>query len=595
MSAIWGIVAPKIDDSARKAFDQMTAVMPFTESSKVNTVVTDQIALGHSTIGTIHQNGFPLRCDDGSLIVLYGFPLLERDGCKSNRLNNQEDDRSHDAGLVQYAIKDDSLPDLGGVYAFAEWRQTSKNLLLGTDRLGFGSIYYHYAEGKNILYFSSRLRGLSTIKSLSNDIDFKAIHEFFKFGHSLGNRTFYSKIKLISPGSCLEYNLSAISEREYWNIGNIQIDHSMSYQDAVESNASALKSSMARRIDRCTNLKTLLLLSGGADSRRIAGELSLKGVEFETFTTRGFAEKDSEAAIAAEVARALGVKNHFVDLPMDGFIKNYWSRANDLNDFECCLHQWLLPLAESLPSGDFVNYDGIAGDTLIEGVFRSSGFADAENFEIVNSSDTQTKASKIIDKKLKLSFLKKELTENIYAESLHDSVVDSLNKFSNTENQLTLFFLMNRTRRSIALSSGRVLKSRIETLYPFLDIDVLSASLSIPYEHRLRHTLRKDIVKFAYPELSSIPYTQYKSEVDNYSNNLKKSYRREKVFQLRNNIKKFALPKEILMRRVVIPKLLSKYLFSYFGYYQPPYELGLTFQIFYEWFAENGYQLSDFR
>jgi hypothetical protein len=255
----------------------------------------------------------------------------------------------------------------------------------------------------------------------------------------------------------------------------------------------------------------------------------------------------------------------------------------------------LLPLSESLPLGNYVNYDGIAGDTLIEGVFRSSGFADAENFKFVNSSDIQTKASKIIGKALQLSFLKKEVAENIYAESLHDSVVDSLNKFANSENQLTLFFLMNRTRRSIALSSGRVLQSRIETLYPFLDIDVLNATLSVPYEHRIKHTLRKDIVKFAYPKLSSIPYTQYKSQVDNYSQKLKCTYTNEKSFQLRNNIKRFALPKESLLRRVVIPKLLSKYLVSYFGYYQPPYELGLTFQIFYEWFQENGYKVSDFQ
>lgn len=595
MSAIWGIASFEIDTFSRNIFKKMSTVMPFSESHSVKTMDFGQVLLGHSTIGTIHKEGFPVESQDGDFTTICGMPVWE--GAKSNYeiIGFGCDDRDQDSKILNWALKNDRLSDVGGVYAFSRWDPKAQKMVLGTDRLGFRSLYYYYDVKEKILYFSSRLRGLLVIESLKNDFDFKAIQEFLKFGHSLGNRTFYSQIKLISPGAYLEFDLSAVEEREYWNIGNIPIDHSMSYQDAVELNASALNKSIARRVERCKNLQTHLLLSGGADSRRIAGELSRQGVAFETFTTRGFVEADSEATIAAEVARALGVKNNFIDLPMEGFIQKYWSRANELNDYECCLHQWLLPLAESLPSGSFVNYDGIAGDTLIEGVFRSSGFADTENFKFVNSSDIQTKASKIIGGNLQLSFLKKKIADKFPPEVLISSVIENLTKYDGYENQLTLFFLMNRTRRSISLSSSRILQARIETLYPFLDIDFLNATLSIPYEHRIKHTLRKDIVAFAYPDLSYIPYTQYKSQVRGYSEGMKIAYRREKSFQLRNNINKFVFQKESLFRHNFTSKILLKYLLSYFGFYKPPYELGLTFQVFYEWFAENGYKVSDFR
>jgi len=413
MSAIWGIAAQHIDESLRAVFDRMAAIMSYSETSSVNALITDQIALGHSTIGIIHKKGFPLRCDDGSSIAICGLPIWESGYPEINTVDSSGDDRQHDTKLLQYALNEDRLSDLGGVYASAKWNSHSKKLTLGTDRLGFKGLYYYYDENSNVLYFASRLRGLTQSVPSIDDIDCDAVKEFLDFGHSLGDKTFYSKIKLVPPGNLLEYDSSGIRLKEYWNIGNICIDHSMSYQDAVECNAAALKKAMARRICRCKSLDTTLLLSGGADSRRIAGELSCQGAEFKSYTTRGFTEKDSEAAIAAAVADTLKVENNFIELPIKGFVSEFWSRANNITDYECCLHQWLLPLADKLPGKSGVNYDGIAGDILIEGVFRASGFADKQAFNKINNQNVTVKAEKIIGKEVPLSFLKPP-TQNLW-------------------------------------------------------------------------------------------------------------------------------------------------------------------------------------
>ena len=594
MSNIWGIAAPNVDESLIHVFDKMTKVMPFSVKNVVNVKKNKNIIFGHCTSGTFHRTGFEDNEKNSDLFAVAGVPIWEGSDAGISEYNKSFNDIDYDSNLVKLKIKQNRLCDVGGVYSFVWWKASSIELLLGTDRLGFKSIYYLHDPIDNVIYFASRLCGLVDTLSIGCDYNWSAISEFLKFGHSLGNKTFYSKINLVPPGTILKFSKKGIDFEKYWDVGQIKIDQNLSYQDSVELNAEAFKKSIKRRVSRCEDVNTLALLSGGADSRRIAGELHQQHVEFDTFTTRGFCAEDSEAPVAAQVAKALGVTNTFIELPFDGFIKNYWSRANRLNDFECCLHQWLLPLAEHLPEKSCVNYDGIAGDMLLEGVFRSSGFADVVKFNEINSSDIYTKSQKISGVQPNYNFFNETVKKKLSASPLEESVLNSLKEYEHSDNQLTLFFLMNRTRRAIALAPGRILQSKIESMYPFLDYDFLRSSLSVPYEHRLTHTLRRDIVKFSYPVLSEIPYTQYKSQVPGYTKNLRKVYKREKSSQLRTNILKYFIKKNLVLDpNIVGPSLFARFLLTYFGICRVPFELGLTFQVFYEWLNEYDIKISD--
>ena len=385
-----------------------------------------------------------------------------------------------------------------------------------------------------------------------------------------------------------------MKKTNYWDIGSISINHEMSYEDAVDLNIQTLKKSVARRINRCKELETILLLSGGADSRRIAGELHCQGIDFKTYTTMGFSSEDSEKTIAAEIARILGKKNKFVELPFENFIEKYWFRANELNDYECCLHQWLLPLVDKIPFKECVNYDGVAGDITLEGVFHASGFADSQQFNNVFYSDSHKKVEYIIGPHPPdVSFLKNDMRTKLQQESLFDSIHSSLKQYEGSENQLTLFFLMNRTRRAINLSSGRILQGKIETVSPFLDYDVLISSLSVPYKYRLQHTLRKRIITKAYPKLGQVPYTQYKQQIPGYSEDLKNRYKRQKIIQLRRNIWKYFLTdNQVIESKKVGLKLLIRLFLTYLNVHKVPYEFSLTYQIFYEWLNKYDIHIS---
>jgi hypothetical protein len=230
---------------------------------------------------------------------------------------------------------------------------------------------------------------------------------------------------------------------------------------------------------------------------------------------------------------------------------------------------------------------------LLEGVFHGSGFAYFENCQNTLAANTAFKVHKIIGEQPNISFLKNNIKNKLLNESLEDSVLKALTEYTLSENQLTLFFQMNRTRRAISLAPNRILQPKIENMFPYLDMDVLQAALSVPFEHRLKHTLRRDLVKFAYPKLADIPYTQYKKQMSGYTINLRKEYLIEKRRQLRSNIwSYFIKSNKALDPFTVGPKLAVCLALTYCGKLRVPYEFGLTFQVFYEWLHENNINFS---
>lgn len=592
MTSIWGIMAPKIDTALQGIFNRMTEIMPFSPKSTVNVHVNDEIAIGHSTIGLFHKLGYPMRLTENKLMAVCGIPIWENACCAPPLEMKLNEDAVFDAGLIQTACQGDFLGDIGGVYAFATWESNNRELCLGTDRLGFKSLYYMHDPLKNAVFFASRLRGITDPLDGRLQINWKAVLEFLHFGHPLDNKTFYKQINLVPPGTVISFLAGQIHRKKYWDINDIKIDDKMSYQDAVDINVAALSSSILRRIERAGDAKMIMLLSGGADSRRVLGELVKNNVKIDTYTTRGFSEIDNESEIAAEVAGTVGVKNTFFDLPQVGFVEKYWSRANSLLDYESCLHQWLLPLVDILPFKNAVNYDGIGGDLLIEAITKASGFYEEESFQKVQQMNIQNKASKIIGKPHNLEFLKNEIQFPLCQESIEQSVIESLKRYEKSENQLTLFFFMNRTRRSISLAPTRILQEKVESFCPFLDKDVLYATLSVPLKFRLKHSLRQDIINFAYPELSRVPYAKYKEEVSGYTRSIKKQHKKEKLRQLRLNITTHFLKSNRCFKPyAVAPKFFTSLAMSYFGYLRIPYEFSLSFSVFYEWFAAYGHKL----
>jgi asparagine synthetase B (glutamine-hydrolysing) len=473
------------------------------------------------------------------------------------------------------------LENLNGIFSCGVWDQKNEALYLITDRYGFRPLYYYHDPEKNYFVFSANINDLAKSRFVKKRINWASWAVFLNLGYNLGNETGFKDIFLVPPGSVLKFQNNTIQIYKYKNILEIKIDENMSYSHALEGSIELFSQSVKRRNNGFESEKTVLL-SGGLDSRRIAAELKKQNTDFETYTTRGFSPYDQESERAAAVAETLGLKNYFINLPEKDFFKNYWKRANYITGYETNLHQWILPLTDALPEEIKINYDGIAGDLISKVYISASGFNNTE--EVYTASD-QT-ALKVLNNKINnYSFMDKSISGKFSREQVLSSLKTELAGYENSPNMITFFYLLNRTRRSIALSPFRILLSRgIESFCPFLDNDFFDFTMSIPQKLKLKNNLRKDMTKKAWPLVSEVSFTNYGKKQRNkkYTNDIKYYSQRRK--HLKDNIFEHYLKNNrIFSNKNAFPRIVKEIIISRKDSEWPTTVFAGSCLVFYEW------------
>ena len=426
--------------------------------------------------------------------------------------NQLRPELGNDSALLYHLLtidKNDFLSKLNGIFTAALWQPDSRRLTLINDRLGFRPLYYSFDRKKKRFIFSSDLRGVAAAIS-QRTVNWQAASVFLHFGHHLGEATWFEDIYVLPPGSVLTFENGLIHIDKYWDISEITIDRRIGYQEALEGIVDKFRVSIERR-HKASKIPEVVFLSGGIDSRRIAAELKKQKADFSTYTTRGFNKITTNKTLSEMVSKKLGVQNTFINLPKKNFFRDFWPRCNQLLDFETNLHQWMLPLVDSFNNEFFINYDGIGGDVLINAVLRTSGFLSPEGFSKAKKMSKEQLAHHLAGPKMDVSFLAPILGPNLSYESVLEAIKGELSKYENNENFLTCFYLLNRTRRGIAISPMRLIETKIESYLPYLDNDFVQFVLSIPLEIRVSHPLRRETLDLAYPHLKHIDNSVYLS------------------------------------------------------------------------------------
>jgi asparagine synthase (glutamine-hydrolysing) len=196
-----------------------------------------------------------------------------------------------------------------GMFAFAIWDRPRKCLRLFRDRIGVKPLYYGW-DG-NVLCFASELKALRALPHWSVGIDETAVGEFLQYGYIAAPRTIYRNVNKLPPGSWLHLEFGGEPRiAQYWSLRDVVARGPLSGDaDSLESELEDLLK-RAFRYRLVSDVPVGLFLSGGVDSSLVAGILRRCGVELETFTVGFPSEAHDESAAAANVAGALGLKNH---------------------------------------------------------------------------------------------------------------------------------------------------------------------------------------------------------------------------------------------------------------------------------------------
>ncbi len=209
--------------------------------------------------------------------------------------------------LAAYATwGDEAWLRLEGMYAVAIWDRQSRTLTLARDPLGIKPLYITEQHGG--IAFASELKALLVLPGLEFDIDERAVHDFFRFGHIQPPRCIYRQARQLDPGHVLHVGPSGeASIHQFWK-PRIRVRQGLSESEWIEETRAQVLRSVASHM--LADVPVGVFLSGGVDSSAITAAMVRQSSQRLTAFTVGFpGNRSDETAAAAKVARHLGCEH----------------------------------------------------------------------------------------------------------------------------------------------------------------------------------------------------------------------------------------------------------------------------------------------
>jgi asparagine synthase (glutamine-hydrolysing) len=201
---------------------------------------------------------------------------------------------------------DEAWRRLEGMFAVAIWDREERVLKLARDPLGIKPLYV--AEQGRGLAFASELKALTVLPELAFEVDHRAVHDFFSFGHIRTPRTIYTGLRSLAPGHLLTLDAHGDSTiRAFWTPKYLRSeprDDASWIADFQERWLAAVEAHMLADVD------VGVFLSGGIDSSAVAAAMTRASDRPIKAFTIGFPDRRfDETPYAAAVARHLGCQH----------------------------------------------------------------------------------------------------------------------------------------------------------------------------------------------------------------------------------------------------------------------------------------------
>ena len=283
------------------------------------------ICLGHtrlSIIDTSLNGNQPMHSQDGKYVLVFNGEIYNFQDIRSSLIKNYgfsfKGNSDTECFLASIQLKGlrKTLEEVTGMFAFALWDISQKNLTLAIDRMGEKPLYYSVQNHK--FAFSSELKGINIIKSFTSDINLNSVNEYFKLGYVNAPNTIYNKISKLVPGEILvvtENNSKSFSLnlQKYWNFLDVYDSQdinkkSIGFNDSLEELDNLVTNSIKKQM--VADVPFGCFLSSGIDSSIVAAVMQKNSIEPVNTFTIGFNDPDyDEAQNAKQIASLLGT-NH---------------------------------------------------------------------------------------------------------------------------------------------------------------------------------------------------------------------------------------------------------------------------------------------
>ncbi|MEC4888447.1 MAG: asparagine synthase (glutamine-hydrolyzing) [Nitrospira sp.] len=274
------------------------------------------VCLGHRRLAIVDlspEANQPFVSGDGRYIVTFNGEIYNYRSVREELTGRGVDFRTtSDTEVLIEAFRywgQQCVDKLSGMFAFAIWDRTERQLFCARDRVGEKPFYYAVLDGCFI--FSSELKALTQWPGFRKRIHYPALVDFLTFGFVADPKSIWEGCYKLPPGHCMTAGFRSgtvtlvQAPAAYWDV-EYAPDHSVARWEPkiLETLQSASKEMTI------SDVPLGAFLSGGVDSSSVIAALGKAGTCVNTYTI-GFQEDGyDERPWAKAVAQLYGTVHH---------------------------------------------------------------------------------------------------------------------------------------------------------------------------------------------------------------------------------------------------------------------------------------------
>ncbi|MBD3672548.1 MAG: hypothetical protein HUJ26_03380 [Planctomycetaceae bacterium] len=432
--------------------------------------------------------------------VPVGFIQDSQDFCLLLGYAIDDQERHLDENILQREWTKETVnqPGWSGYFAAVRYSETT-GLAVDVDLLGYFPMYVYHRDGVLIAGSSGAL--FESHPLFRSELDPLGLAGILLTNGLVNERTLFKDVRQLSAG-CRLFRSPAglVSDLRTWEL-EVASDESISFEETVSSVDEELIAAIQRH--RPPNESTTLMLSGGLDSRLMAGYLDRVGMNFSA-TTFG-RSIDFEVRGARQVTRLLEIPH--TEITTEGSEEEIVRTASRIAHLDHLTHGFSGIQGEraSIGSTSPMFWSGHFLDDLLGGY--AAGFAiDPETHQLsfetfFRKLNRWGMAPKTLSRLIQPSF---DDSDEAVA-SVIESFRATWNGYTGSDAQKSFQLkLATRARYHLAGSLHR-LSFDTWPITPHLDRRLLNRMIRVPLEFSLRRRLENRLLSSSFPELDALP------------------------------------------------------------------------------------------